>query len=110
MRSNQSPLAPARARRFSSSGTNRSAYTTDVPRSPLRTLPPSASAWRKVGPLWPEKPCRGAPKDQHVDPGIIPPGRGVWQVAPSQPPSSKVGPRHAPGLKFCDDIVGKFIV
>jgi hypothetical protein len=36
------------ARFRSSSGAKRSAYTTIVPRSSLRTLPPSLSAWRNV--------------------------------------------------------------
>src|SRR6516165_10797474 len=39
------------ARFFSSSGMKRSAYTTVVPCSPLRTLPPRLSAWRKVSQL-----------------------------------------------------------
>jgi hypothetical protein len=41
---------------------NSSAYTTVVPRSSLRTWPPTLKAWRKVSEIWPTK-LRRVPAD-----------------------------------------------
>ena len=55
----------------------------------------------------------GAPQDQHIDPGILPAGRGILRhgerrLGRRAPPG--LGPGHAAALQLGHDLVGDFVI
>ena len=86
-----------------------------TPCSPLRTLPPRASAWRNVSQLWAGYPwAMTAPQRMStLIPEILPAGGGVlWHGERRfrRRRAPRLDPGHAAGLQFADDLGGDFVV